>query len=615
MKVITHPWINGDDDSAKPMVTLLDNGHWLIKSDGSTDADGSPRVGQIDPKSGQSRTSLGKPTWKGPNDYVDSEKIPFFVLPLNWAEVTGTKCKLGDMARLSYKDKSIYAIFADEGPREIIGEASVFAIEALGGNPWNSAKTKIVSGLPFGVSYEVIPNSSNLARTVSYETIQAYGKELFENAKNPEIPSDYSLKFDHLKNVKNDLLLSLEDSENLWSAMLAQASDKIAFNARVVIGVQPSYGNAQCATTTASVIEGACLKAGLTNTASIFSDSERKADHFALTHQIEIMLKRLGFAMYSKKDFFAPRGAICMMAGRYSFAGCKQHSGHVFTMNTDKGADAKDIINDNGGFEHQYNELTESFFLPRGIEARSRSGVPVPTPEPKPIPTTSDKVTWFELNRSKEGKPAVTAYIGATPLFTRFWKDKEDLINFLDAFENANSVLVAETDKKVIPEMPDFAEEDPGAPKLPPVTDNADKFVTFFRNNYGLVRKEVERWFAGVYSDSAVHNGCVAHQVSALKLAGLPYPKLGSMESINVDYFVTWALANKWTKVVVMDQMKPGDICVSGPSTTDWDHVYCFVSYINNDNAYVLHNQVTGLAKRSLIGQGCGKWRFALRIG
>lgn len=609
MKTITHPWVNGGDNSAKPMVTLLDNGHWLIKADGDTDADGSPRVGSIDPDSGQSQTSLGKPAWKGPNDYVDSEKIPFYVLPLNWTEVTGVKCKLGDMARLSYKDKFIYAIFADEGPRAIIGEASIFAIEALGGNPWNSAKTKIISGLPFGVSYEVIPNSANLARTVSYETIQAYGKELFENGQNPDLPVDFSAKFDHLKNVTADLLLSVEDSKKFWDALVSQASDKVAFNTRVNLGVQPSYGNAQCATTTASVLEGACLKAGLTTTAALFSDAKRKADKFALTHQIEIMLKRLGFAMYSKKDFTAPRGAICMMAGRYSFAGCKQHSGHVFTMNTDKGADAKDIINDNGGFEHLYNELTESFFLPRGIVAQSRS---TPIPDPKPEPT-SDKVTWFEGNRTSTGKPAVTAYAGATPKYTRYWKDKKDLIAFLNAFPDANMFLIAETDKKVIPDMPDFGVVPPPPPP-PPVTNAASKFVSFFKGNYGLVRKEVERWFAGVYSDSATHNGCVAHQVSCLKLCALPFPKLGEMASINVDYFVTWALANGWTKVIGMDMMKPGDICVSGPAVSDWDHVYCFVDYIDAANAHVLHNQVTGLATRSLTGVGCGRWRFALRM-
>jgi hypothetical protein len=63
-----------------------------------------------------------------------------------------------------------------------------------------------------------------------------------------------------------------------------------------------------------------------------------------------------------------------------------------------------------------------------------------------------------------------------------------------------------------------------------------------------------------------------------------------------------------------MSGLNPGDICVSGPSSTDLDHVYCFVDYIDAENAHVLHNQVFGLATRSLVGNGCGRWRFALRM-
>jgi lysozyme family protein len=184
--------------------------------------------------------------------------------------------------------------------------------------------------------------------------------------------SDFSEKFEHLKNVKADLALSESDSKRLWAALALQASDKVAFPKCVSRGVQPSYGAAQCATTTASVLECACIKAGLIETSKIFSDANRKAGKFALTHQIEIMLKRLGFRMYDKKLYAAPRGAICFMAGRFEKE-VKQHSGHVYTMYTDKGGDCKDIINDNGGFQHQYSNFTESFMLPAGVDAMPRA--------------------------------------------------------------------------------------------------------------------------------------------------------------------------------------------------------------------------------------------------
>ena len=183
MRTVNHSYKNGGDNSAKPTITVLDNGHVLVVSDSDADADGSPRATTIDPSSGQGQTSLGAPTWRGKGPYVNSETIPYFVLPMNWQDVTGLPCKLGDIAKLTWKDKSVYAILADRGPNTLLGEASIAAIEALGGNPWNSAHTKIVTGIPHGVRYEIIPNSANLARTVDAASIQQYGYELFSGEK------------------------------------------------------------------------------------------------------------------------------------------------------------------------------------------------------------------------------------------------------------------------------------------------------------------------------------------------------------------------------------------------------------------------------------------------
>lgn len=550
IKIIGHSWRNGGDDSKQPTVALLSNGHYLITSDGDTDADGSQRVGSIDPDSGQSHTSLRRSNgWKGQYEYVDSEAIPFFVLPMNWVKTTGdTKSHLGDMARLTYKDKTIYAIYADQGPNALIGEASICAIEKLGGNPWNANKTKIVRGIPHGVSYEIISGSADLSRTIDFDSIQKYGQELFGNVipqPQPEpqpqpqptnnaqkfisyfkanylavdkeverwfagvyspdatqnacvahqvsclklcgllypqplgsmasinvdyfvdwalmnkwlritdmaklqagdicvsgpsqtdidhvycfveyidannakvlhnqcvgignralkggsvgqwrfalrmpnsgvvptptpVPStDFSVNFTHLKNVKADLALTNDEAITLWAAMQAQIKDKAAFNNRVNLGVKPEYGNAQCATTTASVIEGALLQAGLNLDSEYFSKPHRDKDEFALTHQVEIMLKRFGFIMYSKATHVAPCGAIGMMSNRYEFGGCSQHSGHVFSIYEDKGVGNHDVICDNGGWNHVYANDTESFFVPSGIAVAKRDGsTPVPT--------------------------------------------------------------------------------------------------------------------------------------------------------------------------------------------------------------------------------------------
>lgn len=376
-KVIQHDWKNGGDNVKLPTISQLENGHWLIVSDADCDADGSPRATQIDPSCGQGETSLRRSNgWKGKEQYVNSETIPFYVLPLNWSKVTGeANSHMGDIAKLTYKDKVIYAIWADQGPSKLIGEASICAIEKLGFNPWNKEKTKVYCGIPHGVTYEVIPGSADLSRTIDIDSIQAYGKELFENQKpvpQPQISSDFSIKFLHLKNIKADLALTKGQAQLLWEALRKQSDDKNAFNMRVNIGTKPEYGNAQCAVTTASVLEGAALLAGMNGIAELFSKKHRDNGEFALTHQIEIMLKRLGFVMYDKSKYWAPRGAIALMEGRYAFAGCEQHSGHVYTMHIDQGVGQKDIINDNGGFEHLYNNLTESFFVPEGITVNKR---------------------------------------------------------------------------------------------------------------------------------------------------------------------------------------------------------------------------------------------------
>lgn len=185
MQLLAHPWRNGGDDKYKPSVSIIPTSA-LIVTDGDVDADGSPRVGSIDPKTGQSETSLRRSNgWQGENSYVNSETVPFYVLPLNWAKITGLSASLGDMAKLTYGSRTVYAIFADQGPNDLIGEASICAVEALGFNPWNADGTRIVRGIPHGVSYEIRPGSANLTRTIDFDSIQAYGLEIFGTPSSP----------------------------------------------------------------------------------------------------------------------------------------------------------------------------------------------------------------------------------------------------------------------------------------------------------------------------------------------------------------------------------------------------------------------------------------------
>ena len=104
-RVINQSWKNGGDNSANPIVVVLDNGHVHITADADTDADGSPDAPIID-GSGQLQTALGQDNgWKGDTEYVNARIIPYYVLPGNWQNVTGVNCKLGDIAKLTYKDR------------------------------------------------------------------------------------------------------------------------------------------------------------------------------------------------------------------------------------------------------------------------------------------------------------------------------------------------------------------------------------------------------------------------------------------------------------------------------------------------------------------------------
>lgn len=161
-----------------------------IVADAACDADGSLRAKEIDPGSGQYRTSLASWSgWKGKgakdatDTYVDAETVPYFVLPMKFHEKLGiSKPVLGCIAKISWKGKSVFAILADEGPSDTIGEASIKTLESLGFDPWNSAKTKVVRGIPADVTYDIFYAKKDLARCVDFDSIQKYGKEVFGEA-------------------------------------------------------------------------------------------------------------------------------------------------------------------------------------------------------------------------------------------------------------------------------------------------------------------------------------------------------------------------------------------------------------------------------------------------
>jgi len=138
----------------------LPSGAIYIDSDLDTDDDGSPRFHSIDPRWGQRETSLSLNHKKGQRRWVNSERVPYIVLPLNLYRRLGIR--LGDVAAVMWKGRVVYAIFADEGPNHLIGEGSVALSEALGFNPWEKrgGRMQIVNGIERGVVTIVFPHSA-----------------------------------------------------------------------------------------------------------------------------------------------------------------------------------------------------------------------------------------------------------------------------------------------------------------------------------------------------------------------------------------------------------------------------------------------------------------------
>ncbi len=177
---------DGSPHAFHPMNTGLDNnknagkpGNWFGVVTDNNMADGNPVLqNEKDPAPGYfvSTTSLIDKTFdiKNPRRYVNSEKIPYFVLPpevINAADIT-----VGDMGMIYNKKnhRFINAIFADISSIDKIGEGSIALANALG---VNSDIKK--GGAADGIIYFVFPKSGD-RKPKTIEEINAITSKLFE---------------------------------------------------------------------------------------------------------------------------------------------------------------------------------------------------------------------------------------------------------------------------------------------------------------------------------------------------------------------------------------------------------------------------------------------------
>jgi len=123
-----------------------------------------------------SPTSLADKSKKiqDPNRYVDSQEIPYIALPSKFS----TQFKLGDIALVVNKKNNLrcYAIFADVGPANKIGEGSINLAKQLQipGNPK-------AGGRAADVVYILIKNSGS-STVLSKQQIQSIGQTKLSEA-------------------------------------------------------------------------------------------------------------------------------------------------------------------------------------------------------------------------------------------------------------------------------------------------------------------------------------------------------------------------------------------------------------------------------------------------
>lgn len=147
--------------------------------------DGEPVVqGPGDPAPGYyvSMTSLENSTFAptDPRRYVDASAIPYIALPPSVTRAG--RIRLGDLAVVinQTSGKMAYAIFADQGPKDRIGEGSLYLANQLRNAPLPDS-IGIRKSLVHGLVYVVFPGSGN-GKPRTREQIAVAGAKLFDRS-------------------------------------------------------------------------------------------------------------------------------------------------------------------------------------------------------------------------------------------------------------------------------------------------------------------------------------------------------------------------------------------------------------------------------------------------
>jgi hypothetical protein len=112
-------------------------------------------------------------------EQLNANKIPFVALPKQIRELSDPPIKHGDLVAVTYKGKTVYAIYGDGGPDWKAGEGSPALAKKLGlGGGYNDAEAKKSGDY---VTYTILPGSAGQlpAGPLSYDSVQQGGRDAF----------------------------------------------------------------------------------------------------------------------------------------------------------------------------------------------------------------------------------------------------------------------------------------------------------------------------------------------------------------------------------------------------------------------------------------------------
>jgi hypothetical protein len=156
----------------------------------ATDASGAPLIqGTTDPKPGYfvSTTSLKQPgqSSRTPQAQLDSNTVPFAVIPTTWQRSGQPGPRLGDFG-VAYRrsnGKLAYFVIGDTGPRNKLGEGSVALHQALGNAPFvtrNGVRRALKRIGGRDVLYLLFPSSAQTGERLDAASIERMARPLLE---------------------------------------------------------------------------------------------------------------------------------------------------------------------------------------------------------------------------------------------------------------------------------------------------------------------------------------------------------------------------------------------------------------------------------------------------